>query len=183
MERRKALKLTATIFGGTVIGSQVFLAGCSSKKEPLHLITNKEVSLLDEISEIILPASDESPGAKAAHIGSFIKVMVNDCFSPKEIAIFIKGLVTINQAASASYGMDFKSLIADQKIELLTKFDIEARESEKSNTLHFFNLIKQLTIWGYFTSEPGVRKALRYNPVPGRYEGCIAYNGENSWAQ
>lgn len=108
--------------------------------------------------------------------------MVNDCYSPKEIAIFIKGLVTINQAASASYGMDFKSLIADQKIELLTKFDIEARESEKSNTLHFFNLIKQLTIWGYFTSEPGVRKALRYNPVPGRYEGCIAYNGENSWA-
>jgi len=182
MERRQALKLTATIFGGTVIGSQVFLAGCSSKKEPLHLITNKEVSLLDEISEIILPASDESPGAKAAHIGSFIKVMVNDCYNPKEIAIFIKGLVTINQAASASYGMDFKSLIADQKIELLTKFDIEARESEKSNTLHFFNLIKQLTIWGYFTSEPGVRKALRYNPVPGRYEGCIAYNGENSWA-
>ena len=108
--------------------------------------------------------------------------MVNDCYSPEETAIFIKGLATINQAASASFGMDFKSLIADQKIELLTKFDIEARESKKSNTLHFFTMIKQLTIWGYFTSEPGVTKALRYNPVPGRYEGCIAYNGETSWA-
>ena len=43
--------------------------------------------------------------------------------------------------------------------------------------------MKQLTLWGYFTSKEGMTKALRYNPVPGRYEGCIDYKkGEKSFA-
>ena len=40
---------------------------------------------------------------------------------------------------------------------------------------HYFALMKQLTLLGYFTSKEGMTKALRYNPVPGRYEGCIDY--------
>jgi hypothetical protein len=48
---------------------------------------------------------------------------------------------------------------------------------------HFFTMIKQLTIWGYFSSEPGITKALRYNPIPGRYEGCVPYqDGEKAWS-
>jgi hypothetical protein len=44
-------------------------------------------------------------------------------------------------------------------------------------------MMKQLTVWGYFTSEAGATKALRYVPVPGRYEGCIPYTkGEKAWA-
>ena len=36
---------------------------------------------------------------------------------------------------------------------------------------------------GYFTSEPGATKALRYVAVPGRYEGCIPYKkGDKAWA-
>jgi hypothetical protein len=44
-------------------------------------------------------------------------------------------------------------------------------------------MMKQLTIWGYFTSEPGVVKALRYNPIPEEFIGCIPYiNGDKAWA-
>jgi hypothetical protein len=43
--------------------------------------------------------------------------------------------------------------------------------------------MKQLTLLGYFTSEPGATKALRYNPVPGKFEGCIPYKkGDKAWA-
>jgi len=43
--------------------------------------------------------------------------------------------------------------------------------------------LKQLTIWGYFTSEVGATKALRYNPIPGRYDACIDYKpGDKAWA-
>ncbi|MGH2553929.1 MAG: gluconate 2-dehydrogenase subunit 3 family protein [Chitinophagaceae bacterium] len=48
---------------------------------------------------------------------------------------------------------------------------------------HYFTMMKHLTLWGYFTSETGCREALRYNPVPGRYEGCVPYNkGDRAWA-
>ena len=44
-------------------------------------------------------------------------------------------------------------------------------------------MIKQMTVWGYFSSEVGATQALRYVPVPGRFEGCIPYNeGEKAWA-
>ena len=48
---------------------------------------------------------------------------------------------------------------------------------------HYFRMMKELTLWGYFTSEPGATKALRYVAVPGRYEGCIPYKkGDKAWA-
>lgn len=181
MERREALKLTAIILGGSIIGSQVFLSGCSAPKERSNLLIDDDVSFLDEISETILPDSEQSPGAKAAHIGEFMKTMVNDCYDLKESTIFINGLDIIDKAANTAYGEAFLDLSAEQRLELLSKFDIDARKSRLSNKLHFFTMMKELTILGYFTSEPGATKALRYNPIPGRFDGCIPYNGETSW--
>jgi hypothetical protein len=44
-------------------------------------------------------------------------------------------------------------------------------------------MVKQLTIWGYFTSEPGATKALRYVAVPGKYDGNFPYKkGDKAWA-
>lgn len=182
MERREALRLTGTILGGSIIGSQVFLSGCSVPKERSNLLTDDDVLLLDEISETILPDSEQSPGAKAAHVAHFMKTMVNDCYDQKETAIFIEGLETIDKAALNAHEKAFLDLSAEQRLELLSKFDMEARKSRLVNKLHFFTMIKELTILGYFTSEPGATKALRYNPIPGRFDGCIPYNGETSWA-
>ena len=44
-------------------------------------------------------------------------------------------------------------------------------------------MMKELTLLGFFTSEIGATKALRYVAVPGKYEGCIPYNkGDKAWA-
>jgi hypothetical protein len=40
---------------------------------------------------------------------------------------------------------------------------------------HFFMLMKQLTMLGYFTSEIGMTKAMRYDPVPGKDIGDYPY--------
>jgi hypothetical protein len=37
----------------------------------------------------------------------------------------------------------------------------------------YYSMVKQLTLWGYWTSEVGTKHALRYVPVPGTYQGCI----------
>ncbi len=182
MERRKALKLTATVLGGSIIGAQVFLAGCTVPKERAKLLKEDDVPLLDEISETILPNSEQSPGAKAAQVGAFMKSIVNDCYSAEESAIFIKGLDIIDKAASSAYDKIFLDLSAEQRLELLSTFVVDATKSKLSDTPHFFSMMKELTILGYFTSEPGATKALRYNPIPGRFEGCIPYRGETSWA-
>jgi len=39
----------------------------------------------------------------------------------------------------------------------------------------FFRTMKELTVLGYYTSQPGATKELRYVQVPGRYEGCVPF--------
>jgi hypothetical protein len=44
-------------------------------------------------------------------------------------------------------------------------------------------MMKELTLLGFFTSEVGATKALRYVAVPGKYEGCVDYKkGDRAWA-
>ena len=39
----------------------------------------------------------------------------------------------------------------------------------------FFRMMKELTLLGYYTSEAGATRELRYEPVPGRYDGCVPF--------
>lgn len=48
---------------------------------------------------------------------------------------------------------------------------------------HYFRMMKELTMLGYFTSEIGYTKAMRYVESPGRFDPCAPYTpGEVSWA-
>ena len=48
---------------------------------------------------------------------------------------------------------------------------------------HYFRMMKELALLGYFTSEIGYTKALRYVEAPGRYDPCVDYHpGDKAWA-
>jgi hypothetical protein len=185
MNRRDALAATAALLGVTITGAQIFLSGCSPSEKKIASVDELDTNLLDEIGEIILPESASSPGAKAARVGSFMKVIVADCYSEAEQKIFVEGVNKLNAAGREAYNKNFIDLSADKRLDLLTAIDKEVFQfnlsRKEEDTDHYFSMIKQLTIWGYFTSEPGGTKALRYVPVPGRYEGCVDYNGESAW--
>ncbi|MCG2461224.1 gluconate 2-dehydrogenase subunit 3 family protein [Flavobacteriaceae bacterium F89] len=176
MNRRKALKLTAGVVGGTIIGSEIFLTGCVNKEKNTGLFSKVDIDLLDEVGETILPKTDRSPGAKEAKIGEFMKVIVLDCYSPKEQEVFKNGLTELKRKA-------FMGQSPEERFNYLAQLDKETRNLNLEDSLHFFPMLKQLTLWGYFTSEPGATKALRYNPIPGEYIGCVPYKaGDRAWA-
>lgn len=176
MERRKALKLTASILGGTIIGSEFFLSGCVNKERNGGLFSKADIDLLDEVGEVILPETDLSPGAKEAKIGEFMKAIVLDCYTGKQQEIFKKGIAELRNRS-------FMDLSPEERFEYLSGLDRETRDLNLDENPHFFPMMKQLTLWGYFTSEPGATKALRYNPIPGKYVGCVPYKpGDKAWA-
>ena len=189
MNRRDALSRVALLFGGTIIGTEFFLSGCkSSDKRSEALNFSKDtIDFLDEVGETILPATASSPGAKEAGIGEFMKTIVTDCYEEKDQKIFMEGIVKLNTASGKKYSKDFMLLAVKEKHDLLVELDKEAKNYEKNKKEkgpnHYFTMMKQLTVWGYFTSKPGATKALRYVAVPGRYDGCIPYKkGDKAWA-
>jgi hypothetical protein len=48
---------------------------------------------------------------------------------------------------------------------------------------HYFRMMKELAMLGYFTSEIGCTQALRYVEMPGRFDPCVDYKpGDRAWA-
>lgn len=187
MQRREALGLVALLVGGTIIGADAFLSGCKTPARKTGLFDDSDVAFLDEVGETILPATAASPGAKEAKIGEFMKLIVTDCYTPEDQNIFVAGIPKLNEASNKKFSKDFMDLSAGQKHDLLVDLDKEAKDygahRKDKDPDHYFAMMKQLTIWGYFSSEPGATKALRYLPVPGHYDGNYPYKkGDKAWA-
>jgi hypothetical protein len=155
---------------------------------PLPYI-HSDVDFLDDVAETILPKTN-TPGARDAAVGQFIARYSAACYSTEHIALLKFGISDIEARMQALQGKRFRQASAEARISLLVSIDRQAKEhAHRADTTpgepspHYFTLIKQLTLFGFFTSEPGATRVARYRPVPGGYKGCIPYiKGQTFWA-
>ncbi|MEO6284660.1 MAG: gluconate 2-dehydrogenase subunit 3 family protein [Dyadobacter sp.] len=198
MKRRDALGRVALLMGGTLSAPTMlaFLEGCKSATETSSALTfpfsADRKALVSEVAEIIIPKTD-TPGAKDAKVGEFIEKMLKDCYEAKDQEGFNKGLEELEKkdflkATPQQQTAILKELEKTAATELVSadkekKKYTEAGKEYTDASVPFFRLVKELTLLGYFTSEPGATLALEYVPVPGRYDGCIDYKpGQKAWA-
>jgi len=206
MKRRRFLSSMAIILPAAIVSTDMIFSSCKSAVKDEYF-TEENIKLLDEIGETIIPATSTSPGAKAAQIGQFMKVYVTDCYTPDEQSTFWYGINKIKEISSNKYKNQFPKLTLLQKKEILQKFEKDAQEyakNKKKSTSasgdavqtgkgnqeamneyggHFYPMVKELTLFGFFTSQPGATKALRYIQTPGSYKGDVPYKeGDKAWA-
>ena len=190
MNRRQAVQRVALLLGGSVLGAELFIqTGCKSETQEKvagQFFTTDEISFLDEVAETIIPKTN-TPGAKEAQVGAFMDVMVRDCYTKDDQKIFKEGIDKIKKLSKERFNKKFIDLQLEQRTELLTAVDNEQKEYHKNKKddqpNHYFRMMRELTLLGFFTSEPGATKALRYVAIPGKYEACISYTkGEKAWA-
>jgi len=186
MRRRKVLSALSVISGGALLLPPVLFSGCESGPHKYSLFNRGDTELLNEIADVIIPSTPGIPGAKAADVGEFIQLYVTDCFKVVEQQVFLDGFQNFKMNCENEYGKDFISLSFEMKVKILSTQDAESKEFQKlvqpGETVHFYSLLKNTVLFGYYTSEIGATKALRYVPVPGYQKGEIKYEGENAWA-
>ena len=178
MKRKQFLQNIAVIGSGVLLMPAGLLSSCKKEVQSRIALTEKDIPLLDEIGETIIPTTKKSEGAKAAKIGSYILIMVNDCYSIEDQKSFLEGLDAVDKLSQAHFKAKFLNLEASQKMEVLQKLRTESKTTSKP----YFSMLKDLTISGYFSSEIGATKARRYEQVPGRYDACVSYKiGDRAW--
>ncbi|WP_313177238.1 gluconate 2-dehydrogenase subunit 3 family protein [Stenotrophomonas sp.] len=189
MDRRELLKMIFAATGAAMIGLPALASAKLPAAAPSAGFSEAEIATLDEIAETILPRT-RTPGAKDAATGAFMARFVTDCYTTRQQATFRAGLADIDTRAGGS----FVALAPDARSTLLRTLDAEARKRavEVSETgtgetakamPHPFTMIKQLAIFGFFTSKQGATEVLKYVAVPGRYDGDMAYvPGTPAWA-
>ncbi len=184
MNRRDLLKMIAAATGTAMVGGSALLSGCARMvTEPDQSFSAADVALLDEVAETIIPRTD-TPGAKDAQVGQLMTVMVRDTYTQEEQEIFHRGLPKINAASQQAYGEPFIALTPEQRHSLVSALDAEAKVHNLNHAdKHYFTMIKQLTLFGFFTSEVGAKEVLRYMAIPGGYDPCMPYEeGDRAWA-
>jgi len=192
MQRREAVQYISLLLGGTLVGANVFITGCDTKPkgdtkpEDVESFSESDIAYLDEIGETILPATS-TPGARAAKIGQFMTVMVNDCYEPANQKVFKEGMKKLDDLSKKQFDNSFVKASPQQRTELLIQLDKEQKDymknKKKEDPSHYFRMMKELTLLGYFTSEIGTKQARRHTPVPGRFDACIPYKkGDKAFA-
>jgi hypothetical protein len=198
LSRREAVHLVSALLGGvTLVGGdalwrpvraqRVSLADADAAADPApDEWTAAQRALLDEAAETILPRT-ATPGAKDAQCGAFIALMVTDTYEPAHQRIFRRGLAELDAATRAAHGVPFVEATPAQRLALIERFDREAyqfmRRRPDDEPPHWFRMLKELTMLGFFTSEAGMTQALRYVESPGRFDPCVPHApGERDWA-
>lgn len=195
LTRREAIRRVSVLLGGTaLVGQAAMLAGCDDTTEARAdaghggdaLFTDADIERLGEIADTILPETD-TPGAKEAGVGPFIALMVTDTYYPEDQKVFLDGLETLERECRDQHGTGFMAANAEQRLALLQRLDQEQldymwKKPQEAPT-HYFRMLKELSLLGYFTSEIGYTKAMRYVETPGRWDPCAPLEpGDTIWA-
>jgi hypothetical protein len=206
--RREAIQRVTVLLGGVALagGEQLLeaasAAGAAQRAaaaQGVGTVTAADIAFLDEVAETILPETG-TPGAKAAATGAFMALMVTDTYTHRQQAIFRDGMRQMDEASRREFSAAFLQARPDQRLALLRRLDAEqqaetdALEAALTSRapaapppgdapVHYFRLMKELALLGYFTSEIGYRQAMRYVETPGRYDPCAPHKpGEKIWA-
>lgn len=195
MDRREAVKRVSFMLGGiALVGSGSGLLTACTKQDRAAAsaagagtFTPEDIAFLDEVADTILPDTAKSPGAKAAKTGAFMALMVTDTYTPDDQKIFRDGMTALEDACKkANGGTGFVAAAPAQRTALLTALDKEQfdfQKVRKDQPQHSFRMMKELSMLGFFTSEIGYTKAMRYVESPGPFQPCVpAVPGEKIWA-
>lgn len=174
----------------------------------LKVLTAEQYTTAEAFAEAIIPADERSPGAAEARVADYIDLVLSE--SPegprKE---WLEGLAAVDAESMKRFHAPFAKLEPEQVEALLTDMSrFETKPPTPTTTVppttkpipdifggvhrpgpddpqttleKFFAVTKQATVNGYYTSEIGIHKELRYkgNQILAEFVGCLIQDGKD----
>lgn len=157
VSRREMVKLTA---GAMVVPALPQAKSRTAAKLP-KFFTVQERVLVDELGELMIPADEHSPGARAAKCAEFIDGRLAELPDSEVRQQWREGLARINQLSAEMHKQPFLKSSPEQRIAVLTRIAENEREP-KTPEEKFFVELKSRVAHAYYTSKIGLRQELEY---------------------
>lgn len=197
MDRRKSIK--SILLGGVAGG--LALHGCRTEKEAEaeaaeelgyrwdygrteaekeliieleseEFLTAHEMHTIRVLSDLILPPNEETGGATDAGVPSFIEFMAKDI--PEMQVTLRGGLMWLDHRSNTDYNKEFVMANSEQQKELLDSiayYDPEIPIEQQPLEIQFFNMLRNLTLTGYYTSKMGLEDLGYKGNMPNVWDG------------
>jgi len=193
MDRRENLKLLLT---GTVATGFLLSTGCSQEDTKVAekisgtglygrttdeiavdnklmaetFFNEKEKNMVSILADIIIPKDETSGCATESGVPDFIEFMMKDY--PKFQLPMRGGLMWLENLSLATFEKSFLEITAEQRIQLIDKIAYpDTAEEEMKFGVKFFNLMRNLTCTGFFTSQMGIKDIGYVGNRPNQWDG------------
>lgn len=166
MNRRASIRTLLYIAGGTLVLPACFRESGRASIELANLkVSEDDEALLETLVETLIPATD-TPGGRELLLHLFVLKMVDDCHGPEDQHAFAEGLRAFTGWARKAVGIPFVEAGKEDREALLRRIDDAGDPAGK-----FFSLVKRRAIQGYMNSKYVMTNLVKYELVPGRYDG------------
>lgn len=196
MDRRKSLKVMVlgTVSSGLMLDAcktadkKAILKKAPEKSNEKHPgLMKEEVKHLDEVNsytfftphemktitilgDIIIPKDDVSGSASDAKVPDFIEFIVKD--KPEHQVPMRGGLQWLDMQCLKRYQKAFAECNPKQQMEMVDEIAWPKKaKPEMKPGVKFFNLIRNLTATGFYTSEIGVKDVGYIGNTPNQWNG------------
>jgi Gluconate 2-dehydrogenase subunit 3 len=167
LSRRELIKLgaAATLGASITIDDAVTAQPPASAGVPATagpaFFTAEEFAVVDELSEMIIPTDDHSPGARAARVAAHIDARLAEAWEEKERSDWREGVRLVEQLSHDISGKPFMQSSADERLAILTRM-AENEGHPQAPEQMFFAKLKFRAVQAYYTSEIGIRQEMDY---------------------
>jgi hypothetical protein len=157
LSRRDAIKLGAAV----TVAATLTVSESLGQTAPTTFFTPDELAMVDELSEMIIPTDEKSPGAKAAKVAAYIDARLAEAWDPKDKTTWRDGLKLVDQLSSTMNGKPFLQASSSERLATLTRMAQNEKAPQKPEE-HFFIELKSRVARAYYTSEIGIKQDMDY---------------------
>jgi gluconate 2-dehydrogenase gamma chain len=191
MDRRENLKV---LLSGTVATGFLLSTGCGPEetkisenlikgygRTPEELIhdqkimgetffTDLEKKVINILADIIIPKDEKSGSATDAGVPDFIEFMMKDY--PKFQVPMRGGLMWLDNLSRKTFDKDFSEISTEQQIQLIDRIAYpDTASPDMEYGVKFFNLMRNLTCTGFFTTKMGFDDLGYVGNRPNQWDG------------
>ncbi|MDB4642952.1 gluconate 2-dehydrogenase subunit 3 family protein [Flavobacteriaceae bacterium] len=214
MQRRTALKniglsLGALTLSSTVVGLFESCQTGTAAWQP-EFLSLEQADLVDKIMDVILPTTENIPGAKDLNLTQFLDGYMAKVSSPEDKEFTLLGLPLVSklmlEASGKSQVSELTSQDIDDQLNRFLRADPATKESRQNDLNSWaealengeqisvpeegvvqtmLNSIRDLSVFAFKNSELIGETVLAYRPVPGEQQGCISVSdatGGRAWS-
>jgi Gluconate 2-dehydrogenase subunit 3 len=157
LSRREAIKLGAA----ATVAASLGVGDAAAQVRVGGFFTEAEFALLDELSEMIIPTDDHSPGARAAKVAAFIDARLAEAWEQKDRTDWRSGLALVDRLSQEAHKLPFMKASPEQRLAVLTRMAQNESNPQKPEE-KFFKELKSRVVYAYYTSEIGIKQEMEY---------------------
>jgi hypothetical protein len=175
MTRREMLGATAAALVVPLLSPRL-LSALSPFTLKARFFTPAEFAMVDELTEMIIPTDDVSPGARVARVAGEIDRRLSESFEAEWPALWRSGLQGVDELSRQLNNKSFMQSTVEERLSVLTKI-AAAEASPNTPSEKFFAELKGATVGAYYTSKIGIHVDQQYKGnvyQPGEYAGYDA---------